>query len=60
MSPPRTSMWPPAARLMEGIRALGADMTVLMVSHDLSFVARTVPKGGVREPLRACAPHGGS
>ncbi|MGB0290220.1 MAG: metal ABC transporter ATP-binding protein [Opitutales bacterium] len=33
-----------AARLMEGIRALGEDMTVLMVSHDLSFVARTVPK----------------
>ncbi|NCG08766.1 MAG: ATP-binding cassette domain-containing protein [Verrucomicrobia bacterium] len=33
-----------AARLMDGIRALGEDMTVLMVSHDLSFVARTVPK----------------
>jgi zinc transport system ATP-binding protein len=33
-----------AARLMDGIRALGTDMTVLMVSHDLSFVARTVQK----------------
>lgn len=33
-----------ASRLMEGIRALGEGMTVLMVSHDLSFVARTVPK----------------
>ncbi|CAI8319599.1 MAG: High-affinity zinc uptake system ATP-binding protein ZnuC [Opitutia bacterium UBA7350] len=33
-----------AARLMDRIHALGEDMTVLMVSHDLSFVARTVPK----------------
>jgi zinc transport system ATP-binding protein len=33
-----------AERLMDGIRNLGGDMTVVMVSHDLSFVARTVPK----------------
>lgn len=33
-----------AARLMEHIQALGEEMTVVMVSHDLSFVARAVPK----------------